>query len=405
MVYGRLLRDDVAPREAALEEFRHRGDGAADALVQTFKAAHGERGIDELENLLIKLFRWPSQDPKQKPPQEFVDFLLANEDLPDWFEDGGGWARVARGQALYQKYRLTSLLILGCASLPHCYANSEIAGALIMSGRLASQVSLRLGETGNFLDTVMKVDGLNDQRHGLLWIRKVRLIHAVMRVLIELDPAGLNGRPKTGSPGDTLLRINWKKRSSGKPIDQLEMVFVLLTFSLVVLDGWASLGIEPSAAQRDDYMFTWAVIGHMLGIDDELLEQCRTVQGARQLAKQIRPLQQKRSLKAQRAGRLLSAALLVLLRERVVNGAPVPKWLRWTLPSLPHSLIRRLVGGKTAGDLWVEKAPLLQRVVHGLMISIGAFGKATAETEISRSMGRRIEQEFCSGAPQFRAPG
>jgi hypothetical protein len=408
MVYSGQLRDDAAIRRAELEEFRCRGDSAADAVVETFKASQGERGIDELENVLVKLFRWPAPvKGADKPmPQTFVEFLLAKETLPDWFEKEGGWARVARGQALYQKYRLTSLVILGCASLPHCYANSEIAGSLIMSGRLASQVKLRLGETGNFLDTSMKPDGLHDGAHGLLWIRKVRLIHAVMRVLIEADPAGLNGRPKSGAAGDALRRIHWRNRSSGRPIDQLEMAFVLLTFSLVVVEGWKSLGIEPGAEEIDDYTFGWALIGHMLGVEAPLLEKCRTLREARELSAEMRPLQQgRRSPKAVRAGRLLSAALLVLLRESVVREAPVPAWLRWTLPSLPQSLVRHLIGRRTAGELWVERAPLLPRVAHWLMIRLGAFGSASAETELGKGMGRRIEQEFCATGPQFRGSG
>jgi hypothetical protein len=407
MVYGGLPRDEAALRRAALEQFRSRGDSAADALVETFRASQGERGIDELENVLVKLFRWPApaKAGDTPVPKAFVDFLLAKEELPDWFEKEGGWARVKRGQALYQKYRLTSLVVLGCASLPHCYANSEIAGSLIMSGRLASQVKLRLGETGNFLDTSMKPEGLHDGAHGLLWIRKVRLIHAVMRVLIEADPAGLNGRPKSGSAGDALRRIHWKNRSSGRPIDQLEMAFVLLTFSMVVVDGWKSLGIDPGAEEIDDYMFTWALVGHMLGVERPLLDRCRTLLDARELAAEMRPLQRKRSPKAARAGRLLAAALLVLLRESVVKDAPVPSWLRWTLPSLPQSLVRRLIGRQTAGELWVERAPLLPRIAHWLMIAIGAFGKASGETELGKGMGRRIEQEFCAIGPQFKTSG
>ncbi len=402
MVYAGLRREDGVPlQEDVLEQLRRRGDSVADALVLAFRA---ERGIDELENLLVQLFRWPPSplDPKRELPGPFLAFLMAAEQLPDWFEAEGGWPRVARGQALYARYHLTALLILGCASLPQCYANSEIAGALIMSGRLAAQVQQRLGETATFLDSTMQPRALLDPGDGLRWIRKVRLIHAVMRVLIEADPAEIKASARTGSAGEALRRINWRKRSASKPIDQLEMAFVLLTFSLVVIDGWRSLGISPSKQDSDDYMFTWALIGHMLGVEPVLLEKCRSLADARQLALELKPLQEKRSLKAIRAGRLLSAALLVLLRERVVGGAPVPAWLRWVLPSLPHSLIRRLVGRRTAGALWVERAPLLPRLVHWALIRFGAFSKPGASTDYGRGMGMRFQQEFCVPPPLFR---
>jgi hypothetical protein len=395
----------------ALADFRRRGDSAADKLVQAFKAGHGSRGIDELENLLVELFRWPTEDPTQDPPADFIEFIREKQDLPDWFHAEGSWERVARGQALYWKYRRTALVILGCASLPQCYANSEIAGTLIMSGRLASQVRMRLGETGNFLDAVMTTGALQEG-DGLFWIRKVRLIHAVMRALIAEDPSRHEARPRTGQVGDVLLRLEWK--ADREPIDQLEMAFVLLTFSLVVLDGWRSLGIYPRAEECGDYMLAWAAIGHLLGVEAELLAQCRTEQDARSLAQKIRPLQKRRSKEAAEAGRLLSAALVVLLRERVISSLPLTppaSWFRPFMSSLPQSLIRRLVGGPTAHELWVEPAPVLSRIIHWCLIAAGAFGgRATSlfgrqsEMALCQGIGAKIDQEFCQGAPQFRRP-
>ena len=56
------------------------------------------------------------------------------------------------------------------------------------------------------------------------------------------------------------------------------MAFVLLTFSKVVIEGWNSLGIRPSEDECGDYMFTWALIGHMLGVEAPLLceHRCST---------------------------------------------------------------------------------------------------------------------------------
>jgi hypothetical protein len=402
MVYGRLPDDaEASLQEDVLDRLLSQGDEKADRLVRAFLQEKAERGIDELENLLIKLFRYPSEDERQSPPLPMLEFLRARQDMPNWFKEGGGWARVTKGQKLYDQHRLTALLILGCASLPQCYANSEIAGTLIMSGRLAAQVRLRLGETANFLETVMKAGALQENGIGLQWIRKVRLIHAVMRALIAEDPARHEQRPRSGQASDALLRINWKERTDRMPIDQLEMVFVLLTFSLIVVDGWRSLGISPSEEECNDYMFTWAAIGHLLGVDRALLPHCCTMPAARKLRRQVRVLQARngRSKPAVEAGRLLSAALLVLLRDRVVSEAPIPALLRWILPSLPHSLIRRLVGAQTAGDLWVDPAPLLPRIVHWFLITVGAFGR---RSELGSSLGSKIQQEFCASAPHFR---
>lgn len=378
-----------------LADWRIACDKDADGLVAALRQRDG---INRLEDLLVELFHWGLPDAPAQPvlPAEILAFLNAEPALPAWFPAGKeGWERIARAQSLYAGSRHVAMVILGCASLPYCYAHGEIAGNLIMSGRLASQVRRRLGETANFVDTVMKGGALKAGGEGLVWARKVRLIHAVMRALILENPANFQARTD-GRVADVLLKRRWE-HADRQPINQVDLAFVLLTFSHVVLKGWRDLGVSITGRQGEDYLFAWAFIGHLLGIEEPLLRECMERSKAEAFFEDIslshRPPDS--SLEAIN-GRLLCAALLVLLRERVVHTVPAHRWLS---DSFAQSLVRWLLGNETASYLWIEPAPILPRLLHKLVIGFGGVVK----------LGEDIEQTFCHHAPRFvpavAAPG
>lgn len=370
-----------------LEDWRIASDEDADTIVAAIKRRDG---INRLEDLLVELFHWglPSAPAQPVLPGEILGFLNAAPPPPDWFPSGAeGWERIARAQALYAGSRHVAMVILGCASLPYCYAHREVAGNLIMSGRLASQVRRRLGETANFVDTVMKPGALTGGGDGMLWARKVRLIHAVMRALILEDPANFEHRTD-GRVSDVLLKRRWEY-ADRQPINQVDLAFVLLTFSHVVLKGWRDLGVSVTAQQSKDYLFTWAFIGHLLGIAPPLLRECMDRSKAEAFFNEIiashRPADDSREAIN---GRLLCAALLVLLRERVVHTLPEHRWFS---DSFARSLMRWLLGTDTANYLWVEPAPLFPRLLHKVVIGFGGVVK----------LGKDIEQTFGHPAPRF----
>jgi hypothetical protein len=289
--------------------------------------------------------------------------------------------------------------VLGCASLPECYAQPEIASTLIVSGRLADQVRRRLVETVEFVLAVMEPGALDDEGPGggWAWIRKVRLIHAVMRRLTLLDPQDYQDANPSGNPlVDFLLKREWRRPDS-TPIDQLELAFVLLSFSWVVIRGWARLGVRVSAAQRADYMFAWSVIGRVLGIGDERLLP-RTEAEGRALFTQLKSEFRRRDaefaaaaagdsrLDPDEPGRLLAVALGVIVvdlirvtmrktlyeRLRLMRLQALQPWLARLLErpcmiefflSLPRTFMHGLLDAATAQRLWIVRVPFL----HGLL--------------------------------------
>jgi len=57
----------------------------------------------------------------------------------------------------------------------------------------------------------------------------------------------------------------------GTPINQEDLAGTLLSFSYVVADPLRRLGVRVGAKDVDAYLHLWNVIGHLLGVRDELL--------------------------------------------------------------------------------------------------------------------------------------
>ena len=125
--------------------------------------------------------------------------------------------RVERAQDLFDRFRLTGLLILGCASLPQCYAHGEIANTLTLSGLLGMRVRQRIEETAVFVNAVMAPKSFVD-RSAFPWMRKIRLIHATMRRLTLIPADAVEERDDNSVAGFMLAR-KWPAQN-GMPLDQ-----------------------------------------------------------------------------------------------------------------------------------------------------------------------------------------
>ena len=364
-----------SPDRAALDLLRKAGDAPADQFVQQLQARLG--GVDALATELNRLIGWYDLD---RPPPEDLDAEVvayvrdASPVRPAWLsaED------VRSAQALFQDCRYAALLVLACASLPACYGQPHIAEVLSSSGRLVNGVRRRLQETVFFTSCVMTPGALEPGAIGHRWIRKVRLVHAMMRPITRAHPT--EGTARTGDRlADLLMRHEWKKPEL-MPVSQTELGFVLLTFSWLTLRGWRALGIRMAPAEEAAFVRTWAWIGQLLGLDERFTgyarEQGREVEGAREMYEAIRIAYEDGT----EGGRLLAAALGVVLvdqqREALEKTiAPsLPAWLgaivKWMLTNRPRhvediaiamsrSMVRKLSDEPTSRALRVGRAPFL----------------------------------------------
>jgi ER-bound oxygenase mpaB/B'/Rubber oxygenase, catalytic domain len=306
--------------DALLDRMRQLGDPVADTPVA---AVLGRSGVDAVNAVMRTLVRVDQPLP-EKLPDELKAYLVESQPLPDWAD----MRRIKRGQQLFETWGVLIVLCLFCASLPSSYAAAKGVKVLHLTARFDTDTRRRAMETGQFLIDALTVGGLDEHGTGRRTIQRVRLMHGAVRHLI----LARNGQ----QPG--LWNPDW-----GTPINQEDLAGTLLAFSGVVVEPMVRLGVQLSAADVDAYLHVWNVIGHLLGVRDELL--VRDVADAAALVDAIR----RRHFKASPEGQELTRALLELLDELT----PFQRFDD-TIPPL----IRHLIGDETADMLGVPQSDL-----------------------------------------------
>jgi hypothetical protein len=197
-------------------------------------------------------------------------------------------------------------------------------------------------------------------------VQKVRLMHAAIRHLILTPPPAVPD-PAPATFADTLLAQRWPAER-GTPVSQEDLAAVLLTFSYVMLRGWKHLGIDLSREEAAAYLHCWNVVGHILGIRDELL--ARDVEEAAGLFEAIK----RRRAADTPDGRALTTSLLDLCES---FAGPSQILLR----PIPRILMRGLLEPETCEMLAVPRLepehlayqPLLRatvRIVNGVKTDV-----------------------------------
>jgi hypothetical protein len=246
--------------------------------------------------------------------------------MPEWAD----MDKIERGQQLFETWGVLIFLCLTYASLPASYAAAKGVHVLRLTARLDTDARRRVMETGQFLMDVLTVGGLGDQGKGRRTIQHVRLMHAAIRHLIraraQVDPD------------------LWHFDEWGQPLNQEDLAGTLLAFSYVVVVPMRRLGVQVSAADIDAYLHLWNVIGHLLGVQDELLVY--DLADATALVDAI----QRRQFGPSRAGQEMTRALVKLVDELVPGRI---------FDNANPALIRHLIGDEIADML---KVPPSRRV-------------------------------------------
>jgi len=342
--------------DALLDRMRELGDPVADAPV----AAVLERGdVDAVNAIMHTLVRTDQPVPDQLP-DDIRAYLAETLPLPEWAD----MRKIKRAQQLFETWGLQIAICLFCASLPSSYAAADGVKVLYLTARLDTDARRRVMETGQFLIDVLTVGGLDENGKGRRTIQRVRLMHAAVRHLIK---ARNEQQPGLWDP-------NW-----GTPINQEDLAGTLLAFSYVVADPMRRLGVRVPAKDADAYLHLWNVIGHLLGVRDELL--VRGISDAAALVDAIR----RRQFRASPEGQDMTDALLNLLDEMT----PFHRFDD-TIPPL----IRHLIGDETSDLLLVPKSDLvddlgrLQRIAKWFFVHV--FGRSERDSPRYRLVSRMV---------------
>jgi len=325
-----VLGQDVRLDDAFLDRMRQTVDPPADAVA----TALVDQGAHRLVATLIKNRQmWDANgEPSPFLPEDVRAYMKTASALPPWRDEG----MVNEAEAFFLLYGLASSTLLACASLPQCYVMKYGTEVLAYTKFLQVDPTRRVRETAQMVMDVMVPGGLTPMGRGVRATMKVRVMHAIVRHMIRSDPRA------AANPADPALQAKF-----GLPINQEDMVYTLMTFSYVVIEGFRTMGYEMTDRQREGYIHCWNVVGFLMGIREELLPA--RFNDAAELFEAI----QRRQHGASVAGQKLTAALLNAVEDALPGEHHDP---------LVAALARKLVGDTTADLLGIARPSLLQQV-------------------------------------------
>ena len=266
-----------------------RADPPADAAVARMLAGAGDAHAmaGRVAAINREIVRWesngglagwePGPDTDPQVAAALKAYLAHCAALPAWADP----AKIARAETLFMDMSMLSCTLLFCASLPECYVLPDLSAVLHAAGQLEQHTDYRIRSTAAMIFPVMMRGGLTaPDGGGVSQALKVRLIHATIRHLIlrgapPTGPTAMRSVPELPPAGGGISHIlyahGWDEARDGLPCNQEELAYTLLTFNFVFLRGLRRLGLGLGRADEEAYLHAWNVLGHVLGIERELM--------------------------------------------------------------------------------------------------------------------------------------
>jgi hypothetical protein len=301
---------------------------------------------------------------------------------PNWVDE----ELVKRGQGLFGDWGMQLASGLFMASLPMSYACAKGAEPLMRTARMTNDPKRRILETGQMVIEAMSPRSLVPGGRGYVVIRHIRLMHAAVRYSLR-DPQSVDSVSGATIPP-------WDD-SFGVPINQEDLLGTMLAFSVMGLKSLSLMGISLSDLDAEAYVHVWSLIGHQLGIRDDLLPlnfADASIVAERIFERQSAPSEAGRELTTNTI-----AAMQDLLKVRFLRGL-VPSGIRFFL-------------GETTADLLGVPASNWTKVVFRLMRYVDGPLEWTSKwlpglRSLSSAIGRRVVMslelvERGPGRPQF----
>lgn len=294
--------------DAELDAMRQIGDERVDPMAEAvisgavFDQVHGRLGYHNLLGLADLLLQAPelmllkdSQVAKalDSMPADFVDYFDPDE-VPTWVDQ----AKLDRASEVWTENMIAIIGVLYSCSLPSCYLIAKGIPTLYDTGKLGQHrfIYQRIYETGLMLDAVMEPGGLHlisdingadggkGKRYvwgrGFIAARKVRLLHASMRCMLlhpeKMLPKDAHASAKFAASSMGALTANIMQKpydvaTLGKPVNQEDLAYTLLTFGYAIPVGLRAWGCRLSDADCEAFLHAWRLVGHIMGVRPELI--------------------------------------------------------------------------------------------------------------------------------------
>ncbi|HVU75163.1 MAG TPA: oxygenase MpaB family protein [Mycobacteriales bacterium] len=293
---------------------------------------------------------------------EVVEAWLAEPaPLPPWADR----ELLDEGARFFTQWGLEIGMGLFCCALPMGYAASSTAHVLDLTARLETDARRRVFETAQMVLDVTTPGGLEEGAVGHTTIRRVRLLHAGIRYLVNNDPR--IDRSERPAPDSYAWSPLW-----GEPLSQEHLLGGLLAFSTSMLDALDALGVEYEERGAAAYMHLWSVVGYLLGVDPSVLPLER--ESARATEVRLR----RRNQQETPGGRRLAGALLELLEELTPGTVA---------DGIPAALMRHLCGDEVADVLAIPHRRLGELAISGMKPGVAFMSLTTGHiSPLSRAL-------------------
>jgi hypothetical protein len=242
-----FIHGNPEPSEEELDAYGKQlwlGDEFADEVADWYRQAGMAEARQQLESILEN----PTEI-KTAPPV-VQHFLTCQLKQPTWLDE----TKLELGAATCRRIGMFGNLVMRDMALMGGYQSSAINKPLIFTGALDSGADRRLAETRKFWIDVTRPGALRTENPGFKTSTHVRIMHSLIRRMIMKKPG-------------------WSNEDWGLPINQADMVITNLSFSIVFLLGLRSLGFHFSKAEAEAVLHLWRYVGHLLGIDADLLPE------------------------------------------------------------------------------------------------------------------------------------
>jgi hypothetical protein len=288
--------------------------------------------LDQLNSNSQLYFKERSMD---SLPDDYRQSKLVLEaaKLPEWADP----ALMKMGAAFFGRNAEAIMNLLGLLSLPYCYAAADGAMVLYFSERIRNETGKRLGETADFIWDVMSPEAFGKLGRGFSSILQVRLMHAGARYY-------------------TLASGRWEAQW-GLPLNQEDMAGTNLAFSLIVIRGLRKLGYTIQYEEQQAFIHLWNVIGHLLGVQQDLLPE--TGKQAQLLEAAIRKRQFKASVQGAALTQALTSYLIGTMKNEDVTSEQLLGFMRFLLGDQVADLLDLKAPKLTTSQLWLLKTVYL----------------------------------------------
>lgn len=283
---------------AYLDTMRLETDPAADAVIARIVEEYGPQEARRVFEQLISNIELPVDH----LPGEVMNFVDNHSALPDWADP----SIIMEGQKVFVEHGPMLMSLLYFKALPTTYTCHRGANVLYMTGRLtrtehdSRKYSRRIAETAQFVIDVMTPGNLLPGGKGIRTSNKIRLIHASIRRFI----------PESA----------WNQAEWGKPINQEDMAGTLMSFSSLMLEGLKQAAVNLSKEEQDSYFYAWRVVGHFIGVREELIPKSHAE------GKALMDIVLSRQAGSSEAGKALTGALIQFAEElfptKIFDQAP-----------------------------------------------------------------------------------